>query len=186
MDATAEGSLIVYSTQPNNIALDGAGRNSPFTALLKHVATPGLEVRQMISRVRADVLAATDKKQTPWDSSSLVGDVYLASAAPDAPPATAAIPAPALTAQAQTAPRSSATSSPGTESECDTIAALHLPHTSPTAVHETAEPDWNRGVIACQTAVQAHPGETHFVYELGRAQDHVKNYIASSTKSRRP
>jgi uncharacterized protein len=32
-------------------------------------------------------------------------------------------------------------------------------------------------VIACQTAVQAHPGETHFVYELGRAQDHVKNYI---------
>jgi uncharacterized protein len=155
MDATAEGSLIVYSTQPNNIALDGAGRNSPFTAaLLKHVATPGLEVRQMISRVRADVLAATDKKQTPWDSSSLVGDVYLASAAPDAPPPTGATPAPALT--------------------------------SPTAVHETAEPDWNRGVIACQTAVQAHPGETHFVYELGRAQDHVKNYIASSTKSRRP
>jgi uncharacterized protein len=43
MDATAEGSLIVYSTQPNNIVLDGAGRNSPFTAaLLKHVATRGL------------------------------------------------------------------------------------------------------------------------------------------------
>src|SRR6202020_2219289 len=50
IDATGEGSLIVYSTQPNNVALDGAGRNSPFTAaLLKHVITPGIEVRQMIS-----------------------------------------------------------------------------------------------------------------------------------------
>src|ERR1700679_1285845 len=95
MDATGEGSLIVYSTQPNNVALDGAGRNSPFTeALLKHVGTPGLEVRQMISKVRGDVLAATDRRQTPWDSSSLVGDVYLAgpavAAAPVAPPAPAA------------------------------------------------------------------------------------------------
>src|ERR1700735_4202117 len=96
MDATAEGSLIVYSTQPNNVALDGAGRNSPFTeALLKHVGTPGLEVRQMISKVRGDVLAATDRRQTPWDSSSLVGDVYLAgpavAAAPVAPPAPAPV-----------------------------------------------------------------------------------------------
>ena len=79
IDASGEGSLIVYSTQPNNVALDGAGRNSPFTAaLLKHVATPGLEVRQMISRVRGDVLEATDHRQRPWDSSSLVGDVFLA------------------------------------------------------------------------------------------------------------
>jgi hypothetical protein len=179
MDTTAAGSLIVYSTQPNNVALDGAGRNSPFTAaLLKHVATPGLEVRQMISRVRADVLVATDKKQTPWDSSSLVGDVFLASpSSPDSPPQTAATPAPALAVQAQTSARNAATSSPDSESECDKIAALHLPHTSPTAVHETAEPDWNRGVIACQAEVQAYPGETRFVYELGRSQDHVKNYI---------
>ena len=76
IDASGEGSLIVYSTQPNNVALDGSGRNSPFTAaLLKHVTTPGIEVRQMLSRVRGDVLAATDRKQTPWDSSSLTGDV---------------------------------------------------------------------------------------------------------------
>ncbi|WP_163162755.1 caspase family protein [Bradyrhizobium uaiense] len=83
VDASGQGSLIVYSTQPNNVALDGAGRNSPFTAaLLKHIATPGIEVRQMLSRVRGDVLAATDQKQTPWDSSSLVGDVYLAAPPP--------------------------------------------------------------------------------------------------------
>ncbi len=83
IEATGEGSLIVYSTQPNNVALDGAGRNSPFTsALLKYVNAPGLEVRQMISRVRGDVLQATGRRQTPWDSSSLVGDVYLAGPPP--------------------------------------------------------------------------------------------------------
>jgi uncharacterized protein len=90
IDASGEGSLIVYSTQPNNVALDGAGRNSPFTsALIRHVTTPGLEVRQMLSRVRGDVLDATDHNQRPWDSSSLVGDVYLAGppASGGAPPA---------------------------------------------------------------------------------------------------
>src|SRR5271168_1595956 len=63
IDASGEGSLIVYSTQPNNVALDGAGRNSPFTsALIRHVTTPGLEVRQMISKVRGDVLEVTDHR----------------------------------------------------------------------------------------------------------------------------
>ena len=74
------GMLVVYSTQPNNIALDGGGRNSPFTsALLAHVRKPGLEIRQLVSEVRADVLSSTDGKQVPWDNSSLVGEVYLAS-----------------------------------------------------------------------------------------------------------
>jgi uncharacterized protein len=178
MDATAAGSLIVYSTQPNNIALDGAGRNSPFTAaLLNHVATPGLEVRQMISRVRADVLAATDKKQTPWDSSSLVGDVYLAGSAPDPAPQTTTLPAPAVAPAAQPTPRDASASSAGSESECDKIAALHLPHTSPAAVQETEQPNWSRGVIACQMEVQSHPDQLRFVYELARSQDHVKDYI---------
>src|SRR6202046_2494855 len=92
IDAAGEGSLIVYSTQPNNVALDGAGRNSPFTsALLKHVVTPGIEVRQMLSRVRGDVLAATDRLQTPWDSSSLIGDVYLAGGPATQPQAAAPV-----------------------------------------------------------------------------------------------
>src|ERR1700679_4306028 len=110
IDATGEGSLIVYSTQPNNVALDGAGRNSPFTgALLRYVGTPGLEVRQMISKVRGDVLQATDRRQTPWDSSSLVGDVYLAvlpaaSAATSTPQAPVAANNPAAPVVALTAP----------------------------------------------------------------------------------
>jgi tetratricopeptide (TPR) repeat protein len=79
ISSVGTGTLIAFATAPNEMALDGAGTHSPFTtALLKHIRTPGLEVRQMLSRVRAEVVAATQKKQIPWDNSSLLGDVYLA------------------------------------------------------------------------------------------------------------
>lgn len=69
MDTRAAGSLIIYSTQPNTVAADGKGRNSPFTAaLLRHIGTRGLEIRQMMSRVRKDVVDATGG-QIPWDNS---------------------------------------------------------------------------------------------------------------------
>ncbi len=71
------GTLVTYATQPGNIAEDGTGRNSPFTAaLLSHIETPGLEVRQVLTRVRNDVLSATGGRQVPWDHSSLTGDFY--------------------------------------------------------------------------------------------------------------
>ncbi|MBK5959756.1 hypothetical protein CCR97_16320 [Rhodoplanes elegans] len=76
---SAVGTMIVYATQPKNVALDGEGRNSPFTAaLLKHIATPGLEIGALMKRVRADVYQATRHRQLPWDHSSLMGDVVLA------------------------------------------------------------------------------------------------------------
>lgn len=44
----------------------------------RHVGTPGLEVQRMLTRVRAEVVAATKGKQVPWSNSSLLGEVYLA------------------------------------------------------------------------------------------------------------
>lgn len=71
------GTLITFATSPDTIALDGQGRNSPFTqAMLKYIRTPGLEVRSMLTRVRADVIRATNEQQVPWDHSSLTGDFY--------------------------------------------------------------------------------------------------------------
>lgn len=93
---SAVGTMIAYSTQPDNTALDGTGRNSPFTtALLKHIATPDLEVRSMMTRVRADVLSATHDRQIPWDHSSLIGDVVLAPTNAPASKTAAIPPAPA-------------------------------------------------------------------------------------------
>jgi tetratricopeptide (TPR) repeat protein len=75
---SAVGTMIAYATQPNNVALDGDGRNSPFTtALLKHITAPGLDIGLIMRRVRADVIQATRDKQVPWDDSSLVGDVII-------------------------------------------------------------------------------------------------------------
>ena len=75
---SAAGTMIAFSTQPDNVAQDGEGRNSPFTAaLLKYVKRPGLEVEQMMKLVRVDVMAATKEKQVPWGHSSLVGEVFL-------------------------------------------------------------------------------------------------------------
>lgn len=73
------GTLIAFATAPGQIALDGDGTNSPFSAALSHhVGTPGLEVQQMLTRVRAEVVATTKNKQVPWSNSSLLGEVYLA------------------------------------------------------------------------------------------------------------
>jgi uncharacterized caspase-like protein len=73
------GTLIAFATAPGKVALDGEGANSPFSAALsRHIGTPGLEVQQMLTRVRAEVVAATRNQQVPWSNSSLLGEVSLA------------------------------------------------------------------------------------------------------------
>jgi uncharacterized caspase-like protein len=74
---TGVGTFIAYSTQPGNVALDGQGRNSPFTAALaKGVREPGRNLTSVMIDVRKDVLAVTGGKQVPWDHSALTGDFY--------------------------------------------------------------------------------------------------------------
>jgi Flp pilus assembly protein TadD len=73
------GTLIAFATAPGQTALDGSGINSPFTtAFIKHVRTRGIEVNQMLTRVRIEVAAETKNRQVPWANSSLLGEVYLA------------------------------------------------------------------------------------------------------------
>ena len=75
----AQGTIIEFSTNPGNVALDGkAGdRNSPYTtALLKYMEKPGLQIEQLGKLVRADVMSATNGKQEPWTSSSITNDFF--------------------------------------------------------------------------------------------------------------
>jgi uncharacterized caspase-like protein len=66
------GTLVVYAAKHGELALDGDGDNSPFvSAFVKHVATPGLEVRRLFDYVRDDVLAATKRRQQPFSYGSL-------------------------------------------------------------------------------------------------------------------
>lgn len=73
------GALIGFATDPGEVAYDGDGDHSPFTdALLTHMETPGLEINAMMTRVRAEVVANTERKQRPWSTSSLLNELYLA------------------------------------------------------------------------------------------------------------
>lgn len=90
------GTLIAYATAPGSVASDGTGRNGLYTQeLLKQIKTDNLSIEEAFKRVRVAVRSLTANKQTPWESSSLVGNFYFSGtangvAAPLAPADTAA------------------------------------------------------------------------------------------------
>ena len=85
---TGGGMLIGFATAPGDVAADGDGRNSPFTtALLKHISTPGLEIQQLMTRVKREVYNSTKEDQEPWHNSSLRDEVYLGGLPVQAEPA---------------------------------------------------------------------------------------------------
>jgi uncharacterized caspase-like protein len=95
VEPASPNTLIAYAAKAGSTAADGDSRNSPFTsALVKHITTPGLDVRKAFGFVRDDVLKNTSNRQEPYVYGSLGGD--------DVPlvPARAAAPAPS--AQADT------------------------------------------------------------------------------------
>jgi formylglycine-generating enzyme required for sulfatase activity len=66
------GELIAYATRENDVADDGAGEHSPFTAaFLEHLREPGLEVGFLFRRIRASVLKSTGGAQDPATYGSL-------------------------------------------------------------------------------------------------------------------
>ena len=77
LETAAEGTFIAFATQPDNVALEGAERNSPFiAALLRNIDRPGVEISALMTDVRRDVYEATDRQQLPWTNSSLLGSFY--------------------------------------------------------------------------------------------------------------
>src|SRR5580698_367880 len=94
---SGEGTLIAFATGPGQTALDGQeGTNSPFTrALIAHITTPGVEIQQAMTEVRAQVNEETSKGQLPWGHTNLIGAVYLNPAPTPAPGAASVAAAPA-------------------------------------------------------------------------------------------
>ena len=75
MDAP-KGSLIAYSTSPRKTAEDGTGRNSPYTThLLREIPQPRRPIELMFKAVRVGVQEETKGQQTPWEASSLTGEL---------------------------------------------------------------------------------------------------------------
>src|ERR1700694_893599 len=97
---SGEGTLIAFATGPGQTALDGQeGTNSPFTrALIANITTPGVEIQQAMTKVRAQVNEETNKGQLPWGHTNLIGSVCLTG--PPAPPRASGTPAAAPVAVA--------------------------------------------------------------------------------------
>lgn len=69
-----EGTFISFATASGNVAADGNGRNSPYTAgVLQHIQTPNLSIETMFNNVRKTVFENTRGKQRPREDNSLIG-----------------------------------------------------------------------------------------------------------------
>lgn len=70
--AAPKNLILGYATGAGQKVSDGEGRHSPFTAaLLKNIETPGLDVSDLVKRVRDDVVKATAAKQIPFFQMSI-------------------------------------------------------------------------------------------------------------------
>jgi hypothetical protein len=95
VEVTTSDTLIAFAAKAGSTASDGEGRNSPFTtALLKNIATPGLDLRIAFGRVRDDVLKSTSSKQEPFVYGSLGGTTV------SLVPAPVSVPTPVIAAPA--------------------------------------------------------------------------------------
>lgn len=83
VETESAGTMVAFAAAPGQVASDGSGKNSPFTtALISHLAGPGLEIGTAFKRVIRDVRKATDGKQSPQILSSLALEFYFNEAAP--------------------------------------------------------------------------------------------------------
>ncbi len=72
-----QGTFIAFCTGPSAVAMDGKGRNSPYTAaLLKYIAVLSAPAERVFKNVRKDPIRSTAGKQVPWDTSSLASAFY--------------------------------------------------------------------------------------------------------------
>ena len=96
------GTLISFSTQPGNVALDGTARNSPFAgALIRHLRSSSDDLSAILIAVRNDVMRETQRRQVPWEHSSLTGRFYFIPSPPAVavtPPAAVEPPSPPVAA----------------------------------------------------------------------------------------
>jgi TPR repeat protein len=76
--AAPVNSYVVFSTSPGEVALDGAGENSPFAGAFLQAASLGaVPVTDVFEEVRRKVFVETQGVQVPWDSSTMVEEATI-------------------------------------------------------------------------------------------------------------
>lgn len=192
------GTVIGYATQPDNVAADGSGRNSPYTtALATALRKPGLDLFGMFNEVGLQVKQATSGQQQPWVAASPVEGQFYFSGPPEA---LAALPP----ADPDAVYWDSIKSSPNTAdfqdyltrfpagqfaglarrkllAECDALAAApDDPEKLGAGVTPTAM-DSRRAIAACR----ALSGDSRSDYLLGKAYEAAGQFDVAATAFRR-
>jgi len=178
------GTLISFSTQPGNVALDGSGRNSPYAgALLKLIGKPGEDLSSMLIGVRNEVMAATRNRQVPWEHSALRARFHFA-----APSQSPVRPTQAPTAQAPESTR--APTHPTTAAEPAAAAKTAISSRAASADQNSAVPMGLGEVVRGRLGerknyhywkVDAAPGKYRVVIDVKRADDAHSNIQSSIT-----
>ena len=190
--------LISFSTQPGNVALDGDGPDSPFTeALLKHIDVANVDVLSVLRDVRRDVVAHTNEHQVPWETSSLLDEFFFRKSTdqPDAdaedktssnsagPDGDVQAPqqknAPDLSRVLPPDDRPILTGRPPVDS-CDLIAASA---TDPERVTEgvtIGALDGEAGIKACRSALAKYPNTPRFEFQLARSLQKTGSYAEAA------
>jgi uncharacterized caspase-like protein len=94
-----EQSIVLAASAPGTVASDGSGVNSVLTpSLIRHLASPDVDVSTAMRRVRDEVARATQDRQSPWLQSTLSGELRLADPPGNqtAKPSPAPVPPPAV------------------------------------------------------------------------------------------
>jgi hypothetical protein len=74
LEEISADTLVAFAAKAGSTSYDGDGVNSPYaTALLRHLAEPGVDIRIALGRVRDEVVAMTGGRQEPFIYGSLGG-----------------------------------------------------------------------------------------------------------------
>jgi Caspase domain len=141
LDDVSADTLVAYAAKAGSVSYDGDGPNSPYaTALIRHLAEPGVDIRIALGRVRDDVIAMTGGRQEPFIYGSLGGSTTALVPAPPpkvepAPPQQVTRPpAPIAAAPPPPPPPALTTPSPAP------VANAPLPSPSPSAIARVNPP----------------------------------------------
>jgi hypothetical protein len=191
------GTLISFSTQPGNTALDGGGRNSPFTkALLHHVATPNVDVLAMLRQVRRDVIEETRRKQIPWDNSSLVDEFMFRPSSGNSAKRPNEIPENDSRREPKPKPADDDSAIPLPPDirpvlngrppvhACDNAAASATDPERVVPGKTIGELNGAEGVRACRAALALYPGTPRFEFQLARSLHKIEAYPEAAQRYR--
>ncbi len=119
VDAPAD-TLVAFATRDGSVAEDGTGFNSPFTsALLSHLAEPGIEIGHYFRKVRDSVIAATNGRQEPFVYGSLSAEQFYLNPASNTQ--VAAVTTPAVVPSQTTDPGQTAPATRSADLEADML-----------------------------------------------------------------